>query len=382
MNDYFEGSIKQLIDRCTELKSVIKRDLEVEFHALMVACQRELDSYSAQLEHLLNDELMQRPENQPERLRSLRRLVLDIEEVETSGIAALTREDRTMDLMLTRMMDHIKHEINYPLLPPTVTTLSPAHFDINHGLNLLRIPLIEGNYLLHLPDLYHELGHPLLYVKNDRRVEPFQKAFNCAADDIFMYFESLKAKLDRLDAPQRTRLYAEAWFQNWLKWWLDEFFCDLFAVYTIGPAFAWAHLHLAIKRGGDAFRTVKGGVERHPADGARMQAMLTGLRLTGFQDQAAAIEAKWSEFLIIVGDKTHPDYCFCYPKAALDSIAQKVLAATQEIDCVIAASKNDKPIKPIYRLLNQAWQQFWMNPQAFAKWERDVMIQVQQNFAN
>ena len=379
MNDYFEGSIKQLIDRCTELKSVIKRDLEVEFHALMVACQRELDSYSAQLERLLSDELMQRPENQPERLRSLRRLVLDIEDVETSGIAALTREDRKMDLMLTRMMDHIKQEVNYPLLPPTVTTLSPAHFDINHGLNLLRIPLIEGNYLLHLPDLYHELGHPLLYVKNDRRVEPFQRAFNSAADDVFVYFDKLRSQLERLDAPQRTRLYTEAWFQNWLKWWLDEFFCDLFAVYTVGPAFAWAHLHLAIKRGGDAFRTIKGGIERHPADNARMQGMLTGLRLIGFQPQAAAIEKKWTEFLALVGDQSHADYCLCYPGASLDRIAQQVLAATRDIGCVIATNDNTRPI---YKLLNQAWRQFWNNPKAFAEWEREVMTQVQKNFVN
>jgi len=80
------------------------------------------------------------------------------------------------------------------------------------------------------------------------------------------------------------------WELLWPKFWLTEFFCDLYAVYTPGPAFAWSHLHLYMKAGSDAFM-LPDGVRNitHPADDARMRALLQALKGSGFQAEAARI---------------------------------------------------------------------------------------------
>ena len=62
-----------------------------------------------------------------------------------------------------------------------------------------------------------------------------------------------------------------------MKFWMVEFFCDLFAVYTLGPAYGWAHLHLSAKRGGDPFDVPMLSASSHPADDARMRVMLVAL---------------------------------------------------------------------------------------------------------
>jgi len=56
---------------------------------------------------------------------------------------------------------------------------------------------------------------------------------------------------------------------SWAKYWLTEFFCDLFAVFCVGPAFVWSHLHLAMKRRGDPYTTPDFSATMHPADDAR-----------------------------------------------------------------------------------------------------------------
>ena len=35
--------------------------------------------------------------------------------------------------------------------------------------------------------------------------------------------------------------------------WANEIFCDLFAIYTLGPAYAWAHFHLTARHESDPY---------------------------------------------------------------------------------------------------------------------------------
>jgi hypothetical protein len=120
-------------------------------------------------------------------------------------------------------------------------------------LNLLFVPLIEGDFLLHLPDLYHELAHPLLAVANDPALEPFQNAFYSAADRVMEHLEGLERREDRRYGPRAYGLLLQRWVDAWIPYWLTEFFCDAFAACTVGPAYVWAHLHLIAKRGDNPF---------------------------------------------------------------------------------------------------------------------------------
>ena len=134
-----------------------------------------------------------------------------------------------------------------------MTTLSQQYFHIRPGLNLLCVPLTEGRFLLHLPDLYHELAHPLLVEQDDPIVEPIQV---CSPPQSTMPSNMLPGswrKRTGVEDPNSRRFMLRRWEIAWVKYWMVEFFCDLFAVYTLGPAFAWAHLHLTAKRGEDPF---------------------------------------------------------------------------------------------------------------------------------
>jgi hypothetical protein len=195
------------------------------------------------------------------------RRILDV--LETVAIAALHRAHDD-DHRLNAVLETIRQEIKYPLVRPVVSGLSQRYFCIHPELNLLCVPLTEGQFLLHLPDLYHELGHPLLTVGNDPVVEPFHRAYLDALTEVLTYIGSEKVKESRRRGPDHPRFLLNQWESTWIRFWLTEFFCDLFAVYVVGPAFAWAHLHLFAKRGGDAYDVPMTGVSTHPADAARM----------------------------------------------------------------------------------------------------------------
>src|SRR6266568_7353739 len=121
------------------------------------------------------------------------------------------------------------------------------------------------------------------------------------------------------------------WSNAWVGGWAIELFCDLFAVYTLGPAFVWSHLHLSATRGKDPFHTL--GYTTHPSDAARMSTMLYGLRLAGFEAQVSEIQARWDELMLISAAVPESEYDRCFPHQVLDSFAQEALRGVAEIGC-------------------------------------------------
>jgi len=156
MNDYLNGAANQLTKRAKLLLHKIPRNLPREFHLLE---QRSRDRI-----HQVLDDLKKNIDNKTPalRLRALRRAVRELDHLETVGIAALNRADLHEEVWLNELIWRITQEISYPLLPPVVTSLSHSYFQIYTDLILLRMPLAEGSFLLHLPDLYHELAHPVV----------------------------------------------------------------------------------------------------------------------------------------------------------------------------------------------------------------------------
>ena len=173
MNDYFQGSVRQHIERGRLLLAKIPTKLPREFHLLAQVCRKELDTILDALRSLIEDPKMELSGNQTKRLRLFQQLVAHMNFLETVGIAALERHNET-DLMLNKLIERIRTEISYPLLPPVVSSLSQQYFHIYPQLSLLCVPLGEANFLLHLPDLYHELAHSLITEKYDPKVRPFK----------------------------------------------------------------------------------------------------------------------------------------------------------------------------------------------------------------
>jgi len=365
LHEYLAAIIPQMIERGRVLTGSIPRDLPRDYDALRVTCQQQVNDAIQNLRALQS---IIGYNFGSEHLRMFKRIVSDMDGLETVGIAALNRASGD-DHRLNVLIGKIAQEIKYPRLIPVVTTLSQSYFCIYPSLNLLCVPLLEGRFLLHLPDLYHELAHPFFREADDPVLEPFQIQYMNAITDVLTHFEEEKAKAENRRGSEYLCDLLHAWQRSWIKFWIEEFFCDLYGVYTLGPAFAWSHLHLSIKRGGDAYEVFP-RVTSHPCDHARMLIMLYALSLTGFQDKAEQIRRKWDDFLNQVSAQAEPEYHRCYPNNLIEKVAEYALEAVKGIESRIAIPTVQDPI---HILLNQAWDQFWQNPSAYVAWEKQAV---------
>ncbi|MCI0387680.1 MAG: hypothetical protein MOB07_02765 [Acidobacteria bacterium] len=375
MNEYFDGAVNQLLERGRRLILMIPTGLPREFHLLEQTCRDRLTNKLDELRQLVTDEVWFNAENQPERLRQFKRLVRDLDILETVCIAALERASNA-DLHLNRLVERIRQEIAYPLLPPVVTPLSQAYFQTWPDFHLMLVPLSEGNFLLHLPDIYHELAHPLFQEKYDQRIAPFLNAFHEVIDAVTLYTEAELEKEKRRGGPEPFSDYLEIWLICWLKGWAEEFFCDLFAVYTLGPAFVWSHLHLTATRGDEPYKVPVGlRVTTHPPDGARIAAMLDGLALIGFGTEAIEIEEQWNRLAATAQSRPEAEYHRCFPRQIIKLLTEKALEGVTGMKCRVARSETNDYVHGVF---NQAWKEFWSNPNKYVVWEKQAVEVLRQ----
>jgi hypothetical protein len=92
------------------------------------------------------------------------------------------------DEFVNKLVFEICNEINYPLPTPVASCLSQKYYHIYPDFNLLCIPLLESEFLLHIPYIYHEICHPLLSFDNPK-VEPFQKNLGSFNVEVKKYFD-------------------------------------------------------------------------------------------------------------------------------------------------------------------------------------------------
>jgi hypothetical protein len=376
LNEYLVGSIGQLHERARTLLGDISRELArkkhliPEFHQLAQTCRNQVNDLVSDLQNLLTDPRFKRPNLQSIRLRAYKRIVAELDFIECVGVAALIRvidEDRWM----TRVVGEIKDEIGYPLIPPVVSCQSQAYFEAFPGLNLLAVPQKEVHFLLHLPDLYHELAHFILTEKNNPAVEAYAQALAKSVMAARGHVAALLSKQGR--GPRGTQAKLLAWDSNWVAAWGIELYCDLFGAFAVGPAYGWAHLHLCAKRGGHPFLVENTPNSTHPADQARMVVILEALARLGYPKEAAKIEDKWKELLAYAGYKSDADYTICFPSTVLQTFADDAFAGYRGLNCKPSAPATGSTI---HNLLNEAWERFWSAPDKFAAWEKGKVASV------
>jgi len=364
---YFEAAIQQARERARILKTKMPRPVpHVDLLALQRLCDERLDQIISQLDFLLEDQSVREARNLTQRVRLWRRCLLNLSQIETTGIVALSRSHPD-DVFLNRLVFQIHQEINYPLAPPAACCLSREYFAINTWLHLLEVPPAESDFLLHLPDLYHKLGHPLIAASNDMHVEAFQHQLGQFIGFVSAHLQRERALSLRSTGPKEYHggildLLERAWVP-----WSNELFCDLFAIYTLGPAYAWAHFHLTGTFGVDPYGEHLTRFLSHPPDQARMEVMLIGLDMIDMQKESAAIQTQWSALMGILGVSQPATYRRACPRHLLESAAAYALDGTRSIGCRIAGQEVPGSIG---HLLNAAWSQFWISPQDYHQWER------------
>jgi len=372
IDEYISGSAAQLVERSRKLIALIPRDLPRIYDGLSHRCRQEIAAALAALRLVSEDQTLLAPQNRSTRLRAFRRIVGDLDSLESTGIAALSRA-HSDDHRLNQLVARIASEIRYPLPAPTCTTLSHDYFYINPQLGLMFLPLAEGHFSLHLPDIYHELAHPLLIPQHDPLIEPFQDQYAQAIALCLQYTRSEISRLERGKSPEGSRIALRAWESSWVRGWMAEFFCDLFAVFTVGPAFAWSHLHLSLKRGGDPFQVPAYSASSHPPDNARMSVLLNGLQLCGFANEASRIQEMWRSCISRVCYKSQPDYHVCFPKGLLSRIAEMAFIGAKDININLVTLGD---VKTVASKLNKAWELFWQDPAQFSVREKALMTEI------
>lgn len=367
-DDYLQASIGQLLLRAKDLNGEISKPVAPEFRALWQKCSDIINAIVRGLDMLHTDKRYLAPTAAPERLRAYKRLVGDLDFLESVAFAALKRQVEE-DLRMTRLVGEIATEIQFKLPPPVVSCQSQAYFHAYPLYNLLSVPQKEVDFLLHLPDLYHELGHFVLLAENNPAVEAFQSAQDKSLADALEHTHQLKSKPSY--GPKTEAAAIAYWEASWIRSWATEFFCDLFGVCASGPAYGWAHLHLCMKRSGDPFQIHPS----HPPDEARMFVVLEALTRMGFAVDAAAIEQRWREMLTIGTYSTNADYQRCFPKDLLQSVASSGVDGYVKMGCRAAQQQTGMRV---HAALNEAWKQFWKSPDTFAQWERSAVSALMQ----
>lgn len=364
MQHYLEAIILETIERAKRLKTRFPTPPSLHFQALVQKCVTLIDENIAALNSLYYAPEHQILPNQSKRLRNLKIVIRDLDVIENVAVSAISR-NHPDDTQINKIVQQICKEIHYPIpVPPTGSALSTNYYQIYPHFNLLCVPLLECDFLLHLPDLYHELAHPLFWTQNDSRISPFQEQAGAFYDMVLKHFDKVILEDQRNHGSGMVPSY-DIWKKNWANW-LIEFFCDIFGVCTAGPAYGWAHLHLAMKRGSNPFEVPLYSKSTHPNDEARMQVILYVLEYMHLTNAKDSIEKKWKEMKGIMAGQRNSSYAFAYPNELLKECALHGFRAVVNINSNIATNQTGI----IFKTLNEAWDQYWKDPTSFSIWER------------
>jgi len=375
---YVEALIHQTLERAKVLRGKIRNPSPTaEFSALQSRCEYRLDEAVQRLTYLRDDMDIKRQENVRIRMRLLRRAIEDMAQLEYTGIAALNRPTAD-DVMLNKLVFAAHQEISYPLTVPAVTCLSQSYYVVYPSIGLMAVPLAEPDFLLHLPDLYHELAHPIIAASGDPRAERFQTELAKFNSVVSTTFAQRMTEIARQTGPRDYLTFESNLLEHlWIKYWSVELFCDLFAAYTLGPAYAWSHLHLTASRDADPYSVKIGHMPSHPPDQARMEVMLHALSLLSYNKEAGRIRDRWNELLRTVGSKQESMYRKACPRELLEQAAAYALEGTKAIGCRLADGKADGEI---HVLLNEAWQVFWQAPIKYLDWEKTKVKELREKY--
>ena len=253
LENYLQGAATQLIERSKALKGEIPKPPKLEFQRLATQCCAKIDEAIRELRNLCSSPDLKNPESDAVRLLEFRRIAAQIDRVENAAIAAMARSTHK-EAAVNKLLLRMAQEIVYPIELPIVSLLSQNYFYINTDFQVICIPLMELHFLLHLPDIYHELAHPLFRAEDDPRTKPWLDAYWRVQRAINEHFTRQIVAVESARTTDAIRYSVSAAYQSWQCRWAEEFFCDLFGLFSVGPAYAWAHLHLHAERGRDAYQ--------------------------------------------------------------------------------------------------------------------------------
>jgi hypothetical protein len=375
MKNYLENAIKDTLQRSILLKELIQHPLPAaELSGLAQICNDKLDEIITSLEQILNDQYFDNRDFFKNFFRKYRRLHQRMSIIEGYGIPVLLNQ-HDFTLSLNTMLFKIHQEINLPFSAPIAACYSNDYYGTFSDLNIIYLPLAEPFFVLHLPDLFHEIGHIVIdNLTRIKRLEPLKRKYDSTLNYITDHFIHEIRKTKRRTGPVKDLTVLNSLLNQWRDYWYDEIVSDILATYTLGPAYAWSFVHLIAKEGLKKFEFVENKTYTHPCDIARLKIILVSLRVIDLNKEAEVIFAFWND-LSLMREETTPEYDMAYPDDLLEHIAISLHEGTINSNINLYSPRRSKTNNhnSIISLLNLAWNIFWKSEQDFIKWQKNSL---------
>lgn len=366
MIDYLSGAIPWLLRR-SEMLIEHLRAVEIPFsiEKRIKAQIVQLEKTVAEISDVLNDPEIDNPDYTDQNLIRFRRLVRSVDDIESIFLPLVEgwgKDQEAAQQLITR----ICHETNLPSsIRPIIALYSWQYFFVLEYLQVIYIPRLESKFLLHLPDLYHELGHAVL----EQNVITL---WGNLEDQIRDYFdrEHTRGVLER-DPLALSGIYlglADSWNR-----WLIEFTSDIIAAYLCGPAYAWSHIHLCASTVTTVYYPNAGEDSTHPADEARWRAIALTLEDMGYGAEVRKIEKRWYSLVECLGEPEPTNFNLAYPQPLLKAMQKQIKQGLKSLGVhfypTSHAMQSNVFGPELSDLLNYAWVRYWQSPSDYAAWE-------------
>lgn len=303
------------------------------------------------------------------------------------GPASVLYHFSEKDKHMCAFMNRLCTQIHYPCLYPLVCTQSNQSFYAQPHFNLIYSNVLEDEFLLASPDLVHELGHLFFYYyRRNAFFAPFlqnlhqyvEQLKNTRRGNFFSHhFYQLKS---RIRGTFPTKAYNFNLLERtWKRHYLEEFACDMFATYLVGPAFGWSHLRLLLGDRVGLYTPSMHHPGTHPANEARMRGILLVLEMLGDDSEMGKeLSQQWNEYrqkMLHIRRKDRPDegYDYCYNDQLLKQLAAIVIRSCKDKRLVPYYDQPPGDKNNIVSIMQMAWENFLKNPREYGRWETNMI---------
>lgn len=287
-------------------------------------------------------------------LRAVKRCARVVGDIEGYGMPPLhCRSEQA--IFLNDVVYAMHNEVGLPFPCPAVSCTSNEYYFTHPVTNTVYVPLSEAAFLLHMPDFYHELGHLLLAHSYETEWIPILAGMADAVEAIDDYYLQHTLRMKSESAPTPVQDGVKWMWSRWKHVWIQEAFCDLFALFAAGPAYAYSNLHLVSKMDLNIYELSLLAEQDHPSGEARMRLLDAGMHLLEHEREAGHVREEWNALAHFCGDPP-PEYAHAFPSGLIREVAASILPAFGKAGLRGHASGDGAAVAA---LLNDAWRGFW-----------------------
>ena len=381
---YLRCVIREQIDRAESIRAAIPdRQRHAALERLAAACRDTLNEQSRLLERtcsLLDSGDGGGSLSHSAALKVLERCTRAIVAVEGYGMPLLHCQSEQA-VFLNDVLSAMHGEVGLQFPCPATSCTSNQYYFMHPATNTVHAPLSEAAFLLHLPDFYHELGHLLLtHMNRGAWCDPILDGMGGAFGAINGWYSQLAGRTDNESAPMLAHGSIKWMWSQWKTVWIQEAFCDLFALFAVGPAYAYSNLHLVTKTDRSIYMLNLMARQDHPSGEARMRLLDAGMRLLGHDLEADRIRAEWGAMAQFCGSPP-PGYGHAFPSELLQEVAVAVLPTFGRAGLRGYSGggreQGGSGCDTVAGLLNEAWRGFWREADCgFRAVEKDLISRL------